>query len=116
VAERHPAHGRRAGWTFQGGGTPTTDDAADTWHAWAGYDLGLARWLDVGLLIRGDSSPYRGRVEGRLAEWVARWALGATLRLSPTVGLQLALGEDIPGVGLSPDFSLQTRLLYRPSP
>ncbi len=100
-------------WTRQGGTTVLGEDAADTWHTWGSLTLPVTSRLGAGFIARLDSSPLRNAEAGRLGDPRATFALGPTFQLSPSLLLQLALGEDVPGVGVTPDFSVQTRLLWR---
>lgn len=85
------------------------------WHVWLGGDLQVSERWSFGLVARSDASAYRGSLSDRPASASAELALGPSVRIADAVWLQVALGEDFPGMGLAPDFSIQTRLVIRPS-
>lgn len=85
------------------------------WHAWIGGDLRLSGRWSFGLLARSDASAYRESLSDRPASASAELAIGPSIRIADAVWIQVALGEDFPGMGLAPDFSIQTRLVIRPA-
>ncbi len=104
------------GWTHLGGVTVLGGPAADTWHAWMSLALPLTSGVGLGLLARTDGSPLASAGADRLGDPRGTFALGPTFKIRRGLDLQLALGEDIPGVGVTPDFSIQARLLWHDEP
>ena len=100
------------GWTHLGGGVPTLADATDTWHVWFAAGAPLCHWMDLDALVRVDTSPYWHSTPGQLHKAAVELALGPTFRLGRGFDLQAALGENLPAVGIAPDFSIQLRLLW----
>ncbi|MCP4896334.1 MAG: DUF3187 family protein [bacterium] len=98
------------GWTSGGGHTPT-GRAASAWHLWSSLTIPVSRRISLGIFARADSSPFRDDTDGQLGHTTAEFSLGASLRLGNATLLQLAVGEDFPGMGLNPDFSIQLRVV-----
>lgn len=100
------------GWTSGGGETPTTD-AADTWHIWTSMTYSLSSRFSLGVFARADTSPYKD-LGGQLGHETAEFSVGGSLKIGESSLVQLAVGEDFPGMGLNPDFSIQLRLVHWP--
>lgn len=98
------------GWTVLGRGSWPADRTRTTWHAWAGFDRALGRRWGAGVVARADDSQFRDRLDGRPAARSAQLALGPWFLLSDVTTLHLSLGEDFPGMGSSPDFSVHARV------
>ncbi len=101
------------GWTHLGSGVPTLPGATDTWHGWFATGLSVWRWMDIDAIIRVDTSPYWHEAPGQLHKAALEMAIGPTFHLDGGLDLQAALGENIPAVGIAPDFSIQLRLVWR---
>lgn len=101
------------GWTRQGGRVAGGGPAADTFHAWLGLSVDLGRGVDANLLLRSDGSVYRDVVEGRVGRDSGEFSVGLGIPLSKKLRLETALGEDFPGMGMPPDFSIQTSIRWR---
>ena len=99
------------GATWQEGPGRLVPSSDLTWHGWLGYGRRLTRRLGAGAVIRVDGSPVDDRLDGRPGEATVEASIGPTFDVGGGVILQLALGEDLPDVGLAPDFSVQLRLL-----
>lgn len=97
------------------GDWPAAREHRWAWHGWAGLDWSLTPRWGAGLWARLDSSALDSSIEGRPAADSAELAVGLRWAAGPATELAVALGEDFPGMGLAPDFSLQVRLLWRPS-
>jgi len=100
------------GWTLQGGEVAGGAKAADTFHAWLGLVLPLGHGVEAGLLLRSDGSVYRHACPDRAGRDTGEFSVGLGIELSEKLKLQLALGEDFPGMGLPPDFSIQASLRW----
>ncbi|NOZ79471.1 MAG: DUF3187 family protein, partial [Acidobacteria bacterium] len=84
----------------------------NAWHLWFAAGIGVWSWMDVGAIVRVDTSPYWHEASGQLHKAALEMAIGPRFHLSPTLDLQAALGENIPAIGIAPDFSIQLRLLW----
>ena len=104
------------GWTHLGGSVPTLEDSTDTWHLWFATAAGVCSWMDVDAMVRVDTSPYWHEASGQLHKAALEMAIGPEFHLSRSFDLQAALGENIPAIGIAPDFSIQLRLLWRDHP
>ena len=102
------------GWTFQGGEAGTLGDAADTFHAWAGADISLGRNWALLVMFRVDDSVFADVDSGKAGRTTGEFAIGFSAPLGESVRLQLVLGEDFPGMGMAPDFSIQGGVVWRP--
>ncbi len=100
------------GWTHLGSGVPTLENPTSTWHLWCATALEVWPWMDVDAMIRIDTSPYWHQASGQLHKAALEMAIGPAFLLSPNLDLQTALGENIPAIGIAPDFSIQLRLLW----
>lgn len=102
------------GWTCQGGKAGTLGDAADTFHAWAGTDISLGKGWALLALVRIDDSVFADVDPGKAGRTTGEFAVGFAAPLGKSVRLQLVLGEDFPGMGMPPDFSIQGGVIWRP--
>jgi len=102
------------GWTHQGGDAGTLGDAADTFHGWGGADISLGRNWALLVMFRIDDSVFADVASGKAGRTTGEFALGFAAPLGREVRFQLVLGEDFPGMGMPPDFSIQGRLIWRP--
>lgn len=100
------------GWSFESGRLPTGGYPANSVHSWLGVSIDVGKGCEAGLLVRSDSSVYRHEAPGRVGRDSGEFSVGLSLPLATNFRLQLALGEDFPGMGLPPDFSLQTSLVW----
>lgn len=102
------------GWTFQGGDAGTLGSAADTFHAWGGLDISLGKDWALLTMFRIDDSVFADVDPGKAGRTTGEFAIGFSAPLSESLRLQLVLGEDFPGMGMAPDFSIQGGLIWRP--
>ncbi len=102
------------GWSLQGGDSGTLGDAADTFHAWGGADISLGRDWALLTMFRFDDSIFAGVDPGKAGRTTGEFAIGVAAPLGKSLRLQLVLGEDFPGMGMPPDFSIQGRIVWRP--
>ncbi|RLE27410.1 MAG: hypothetical protein DRJ61_17445 [Acidobacteria bacterium] len=102
------------GWTFQGGDAGTLGDAADTLHVWGGADISLGKRWALLTMFRIDDSVFADVDPGKAGRATGEFALGFAAPLGEHLRLQLVLGEDFPGMGMSPDFSIQGAVVWRP--
>lgn len=102
------------GWTHQGGQAGTLGDAADTFHFWAGTDISLGKGWGFLMLFRIDDSVFADVDPGKAGRTTGEFALGFAAPLASKLRLHLVLGEDFPGMGMAPDFSIQGALVWRP--
>jgi len=101
------------GFSLGGGDAGTLGNAENCFHYWAGLSLPLGKDVDAELMARIDDSPFERVDPGKAGRSTGEFAVGLSFPLSQPLRLALALGEDFPGMGLPPDFSLQCRLLWR---
>lgn len=101
------------GWSSQGGRLPAGAAAADSFHVWMGLSVDLGKGFEAGFLARSDNSLYRRESPDRPGRDSGEFSVGLSCPLSAEMRLKLALGEDFPGMGLPPDFSIQTALVWR---
>ncbi len=102
------------GWTFQGGDAGTLGDAANTFHAWGGADISLGKRWALLTMVRIDDSVFADVDPGKSGRATGEFAIGFAAPLGSNLRLQLVLGEDFPGMGMAPDFSIQGGLVWRP--
>lgn len=102
------------GWTSQGGEAGTLGDAADTFHAWGGADISIGKDWAALALFRFDDSIFSDVDPGKAGRTTGEFAVGVAAPLGSSLRFQLVLGEDFPGMGMSPDFSIQGALVWRP--
>ncbi|MEN8163173.1 MAG: DUF3187 family protein [Acidobacteriota bacterium] len=102
------------GWTFQGGEAGTLGGAADTFHAWGGVDISLGKRWALLTMFRIDDSVFADVDPGKAGRATGEFAIGFAAPLGKSVRLQLVLGEDFPGMGMPPDFSIQGGVIWRP--
>jgi len=102
------------GWTHQGGAAGTLGDAADTFHGWGGIDASLGKDWAFLTMFRIDDSVFAEVCSGKAGRTTGEFAIGFAAPLGPRVRFQLILGEDFPGMGMPPDFSIQGRVVWRP--
>ncbi len=102
------------GWTHQGGDAGTLGDAADTFHAWGGADISLGKRWALLTMFRVDDSVFADVDPGKAGRATGEFAIGFAAPVGKSVRLQLVLGEDFPGMGMAPDFSIQGALIWRP--
>lgn len=102
------------GWTFQGGDAGTLGSASDTFHAWGGLDISLGKNWALLTMFRFDDSVFADVDPGKAGRTTGEFAIGFAAPLGESLRLQLVLGEDFPGMGMAPDFSIQGGLIWRP--
>ncbi len=100
------------GWTRLGGGAPTLAEATDAWHAWGGARLRLWRSVDAAAFLRADTSVYWHQAAGQLHKASLELGFGPIIRVGGGATLALTFGENIPAIGLAPDFSLHAGLTF----
>lgn len=101
------------GWSSEGGHLPTGGHPANSFHSWLGLSIDLGKGFEGGIMLRSDGSVYRDEDPGRVGRDSGEFSVGLSLPLAKNSRLQLAFGEDFPGMGLPPDFSLQTSLVWQ---
>ncbi len=104
------------GWSDLAGDAPTLDRVTDAWHLWWSGTLPLSRGLALAAGLRLDTSPYWHRAPGQLHKASLELAVGPAIRLDDALELVAALGENVPAIGLAPDFSIQVRLAWSEPP
>lgn len=100
------------GWTKQGGQAASLGDAADTFHAWLGVSASLGKGWSAEAMFRADGSPFADVDDGKAGRSTGEFAIGLSVALGSQVRWHLALGEDFPGMGMNPDFSIQSSLRF----
>lgn len=104
------------GWSRLGGGAPTIDRATDAWHLWSAARIHLFGGVDAAVIVRGDTSVYWHQAAGRLTKASLEMGFGPVIRLGEHVDLALTFGENLPAIGLAPDFSLHAGIVWRTDP
>ena len=102
------------GWTVQGGDAGTLGKAADTFHAWLGGDISLGKNWALLALFRADGSVFADVDPGKAGRTTGEFALGFAAPLGEAWRLRMVLGEDFPGMGIPPDFSIQAAVVWKP--
>jgi len=100
------------GWTAQGGSAAGLGDAADTFHVWAGVSAGLGKGWSAEAVFRIDDAPFANVDAGKAGRTTGEFAVGLSMPLGSRIRWHLALGEDFPGMGMNPDFSIQSSLRF----
>lgn len=103
------------GWTVQGGRAGDLGPASETWHGWLGADVDLGRGWSALVTARVDQSVFADVAPAKPGRATGAFAFGVGIPL-PAAGwrLRLSFGEDFPGMGIPPDFSIQSALQWRP--
>ena len=66
------------------------------------------------MMFRLDDSVFADVDPGKAGRATGEFAIGFGAPLCQSLRLQLVLGEDFPGMGMAPDFSIQGAMVWRP--